>query len=76
MNQAVLSCPIHGTSAPRFTWSISSFDALATTSAGLAPSRGKPDGGVSLDEMLRHVREIAAATTLPVNAYFLERIRR
>src|SRR5438552_11464006 len=47
------------------------FKALATTSAGFAFSRGKPDGGVSLDEMLRHVGEIAAATTLPVNADFL-----
>ena len=47
------------------------FKALATTSAGFAFSRGKPDGGVSLDEMLRHIGEIAAATTLPVNADFL-----
>src|SRR5216110_113948 len=47
------------------------FNALATTSAGFAFSRGKPDGGVSLDEVLRHVGEIAAATALPVNADFL-----
>jgi 2-methylisocitrate lyase-like PEP mutase family enzyme len=47
------------------------FNALATTSAGFAFSRGKPDGGVSLDEMLRHIGEIAAATKLPVNADFL-----
>src|SRR5216110_3241883 len=47
------------------------FNALATTSAGFAFSRGKPDGGVSLDEMLRHIGEIAAATALPVNADFL-----
>src|SRR5207302_4716763 len=47
------------------------FHALATTSAGFAFSRGKPDGGVSLDEMLSHIGEIAAATTLPVNADFL-----
>ena len=47
------------------------FKALATTSAGFAFSRGKPDGGVSLDEMLRHIGEIAAATKLPVNADFL-----
>src|SRR5207249_10997982 len=47
------------------------FKALATTSAGFVFSRGNPDGGVSLDEMLRHVGEIAAATTLPVNADFL-----
>ena len=48
------------------------FKALATTSAGFAFSRGKPDGGVSLDGMLRHIGEIAAATTLPVNADFLK----
>src|SRR6267378_4494627 len=47
------------------------FKALATTSAGFAFSRGKPDSAVSLDEMLRHVGEIAAATTLPINADFL-----
>jgi 2-methylisocitrate lyase-like PEP mutase family enzyme len=47
------------------------FKALATTSAGFAFSRGKPDGGVPLDDMLRHIGEIAAATALPVNADFL-----
>ena len=47
------------------------FEALATTSAGFAFSRGKPDGGVSRDEMLAHIREIVEATTLPVNADFL-----
>src|SRR5947209_2506098 len=46
------------------------FEALATTSAGFAFSRGKPDGGVSLDEMLSHIGEVVAATTLPVNADF------
>jgi 2-methylisocitrate lyase-like PEP mutase family enzyme len=46
------------------------FEALATTSAGFAFSRGKPDGGVPLDEMLAHVREIVQATALPVNADF------
>ncbi len=47
------------------------FEALATTSAGFAFSRGKPDGGVSLDEMLAHIGEVVAATPLPVNADFL-----
>jgi len=46
------------------------FKALATTSAGFAFSRGKPDGGVPRDEMLAHIREIATATLLPVNADF------
>jgi len=47
------------------------FKALATTSAGFAFSRGKPDGGVLLDEMLSHISEIVTATSLPVNADFL-----
>ena len=46
------------------------FKALATTSAGFAFSRGKPDGGVPRDEMLKHIREIVEATSLPVNADF------
>ena len=44
--------------------------ALATTSAGFAFSRSKPDGGVPCDEMLAHIREIVEATSLPVNADF------
>src|SRR6266478_8844921 len=47
------------------------FEALATTSAGFAFSRGKRDGGVPRDEMLAHIGEIVEATTLPVNADFL-----
>ncbi|HYT49154.1 MAG TPA: isocitrate lyase/phosphoenolpyruvate mutase family protein [Pyrinomonadaceae bacterium] len=48
------------------------FKALATTSAGFAFSKGLPDGAdfVSRDMMLEHFREIAAATSLPVNADF------
>jgi 2-methylisocitrate lyase-like PEP mutase family enzyme len=46
------------------------FRALATTSAGFAFSRSKPDGGVPRDEMLAHIREIVKATALPVNADF------
>lgn len=46
------------------------FKALATTSAGFAFSRSKPDGGVPRDEMLAHIREIVKATFLPVNADF------
>jgi 2-methylisocitrate lyase-like PEP mutase family enzyme len=37
------------------------FIALATTSAGFAFSRGLPDGKVPRDDMLAHIREIAAA---------------
>ena len=47
------------------------FEALATTSAGFAFSRGKHDGGVPCDAMLAHIREIVEATALPVNADFL-----
>jgi 2-methylisocitrate lyase-like PEP mutase family enzyme len=46
------------------------FKALATTSAGFAFSRGKPDGGVPRDEMLAHIRDIVKVTALPVNADF------
>ncbi len=44
------------------------FPALATTSSGFAFTRGLPDGGVARDEMLAHIRDIVAATDLPVNA--------
>ena len=47
------------------------FKALATTSAGFAFSRGLADGKVPRDEMLAHIRDIAGATPLPVNADFL-----
>ena len=47
------------------------FKALATTSAGFAFSRGLEDGAVPRDEMLSHIHEIATATSLPVNADFL-----
>ena len=48
------------------------FNALATTSAGFAFSRGLPDSvtAVPCDLVLEHVREIAGATSLPVNADF------
>src|ERR1043165_2751874 len=48
------------------------FKALATTSAGFAFSKGLPDGPrfVPREMMLDHFREIASATSLPVNADF------
>lgn len=48
------------------------FKALATTSSGYAFTRGLPDSVLAIkrDEMLAHVGEIAAATSLPVNADF------
>lgn len=43
-------------------------EALATTSAGLAFTLGRPDmGHVSRDEALRHAESIVAATPLPVS---------
>ena len=47
------------------------FKALATTSAGAAWALGLPDGAVSLDAMLAHLAELAAATDLPLNADFM-----
>jgi len=46
------------------------FKALATTSAGLAYSLGKPDGHASItrEETLQNVKSIIEATTLPVSA--------
>ena len=46
------------------------FQALATTSAGLAFSLGRRDGdgAVSADETFQHVRRIIEATPLPVSA--------
>ena len=48
------------------------FHALATTSAGFAFSRGLPDSvnAIPRDLMLAHIREVVAATSLPVNADF------
>lgn len=46
------------------------FPALATTSSGLAWSRGGADNDVSLDETLAHLRWIAKAVDLPVSADF------
>ena len=46
------------------------FAALATTSAGLAWSLGRPDTQVTLEEALEHLRAVAAAVRVPVNADF------
>lgn len=48
------------------------FEALATTSAGFAFSRGLPDEvrAIPRDLMLAHIREVVGATPLPVNADF------
>ncbi len=54
-----------------YLWKLG-FQALASTSAGFAFSRGAPDdvGSVPRDAVLQHLRELVAATPLPVNADF------
>jgi 2-methylisocitrate lyase-like PEP mutase family enzyme len=46
------------------------FPALATTSSGFAWSLGRRDNRVSLEEALTHMRAIAGAVEVPVNADF------
>lgn len=43
------------------------FQALATTSSGFAFTRGLLDGGVTLDDVVSHVADLASATSLPVS---------
>lgn len=43
------------------------FPALATTGSGFAFTLGRPDGGVTLDEVIAHTRLLAGATSLPVS---------
>ena len=44
------------------------FPALASTSSGAAWTQGLDDGDLSRDQVLAHLRELCAATDLPVNA--------
>ena len=46
------------------------FPALATTSAGFAWTLGRSDNRVTLEEALAHLRVVAAAVSVPVNADF------
>jgi methylisocitrate lyase len=46
------------------------FKALATTSSGFAWTLGRPDNHVSLAEALAHLRAVAGAVPVPVNADF------
>jgi 2-methylisocitrate lyase-like PEP mutase family enzyme len=46
------------------------FPALASTSAGMAFAAGRPDGGVDRAYALSHIRDLAQATDLPLNADF------
>ena len=46
------------------------FKALASTSSGFAWTQGHADGALSRDTVLAHLRDLVAATDLPVNADF------
>src|SRR5215475_7778224 len=46
------------------------FKALATTSAGFAWSLARPDQGVERAEVLEHLRAVASAVEVPLNADF------
>jgi 2-methylisocitrate lyase-like PEP mutase family enzyme len=46
------------------------FVALASTSSGSAWALGLEDGQLSRDDVLRHLKSLSAATSLPVNADF------
>ena len=46
------------------------FKAIASTSAGFAFTQGLPDGSVSRDMMLTHLRELSEAADIPLNADF------
>ncbi len=46
------------------------FSALATTSAGMAWSHGRPDTQAGLAAVLQHLSDVAAAVDIPVNADF------
>src|SRR4249919_1825247 len=46
------------------------FAALASTSSGYAWTTGRPDYGVSRDDVLAHLTSLCGAVDLPVNADF------
>ncbi len=46
------------------------FKALATTSSGFAWSIGRTDNAITLEQALSHMRDIAGAVDIPVNADF------
>src|ERR1700687_883517 len=46
------------------------FKALATTSSGFAWSMARSDNAMSRDEVLAHLKSIASAADIPVNADF------
>lgn len=46
------------------------FKAIASTSAGFAWSQGRPDNKVTVDQLLAHLKDLAAGVSIPVNADF------
>jgi methylisocitrate lyase len=46
------------------------FKAIASSSAGFAWSQGRRDNNVTLDQLLAHLKSLAEAVTIPVNADF------
>ena len=64
----VLPNPWDGGSAIRLAKQ--GFKALASTSAGAAWALGRADGGMTVEEVLEHLRLLVGITDLPVNADF------
>ncbi|HUD18542.1 MAG TPA: isocitrate lyase/phosphoenolpyruvate mutase family protein [Acidimicrobiales bacterium] len=62
----LLPNPWDAGSARLFEWL--GFEAVATTSSGMAAARGRLDGSVEREEALLHAAAIVAATSLPVSA--------
>jgi 2-methylisocitrate lyase-like PEP mutase family enzyme len=46
------------------------FPALATTSSGFAWTTGRPDNHITLEDAIEHLRVVAGAVAVPVNADF------
>ena len=46
------------------------FSAIATTSGGHAATLGRPDGGVTLDEVVEHAAALSGEVGIPVNVDF------
>ena len=78
-NKATTFFALHGTSKAFIIpnpWDIGTarllallgFEALATTSAGMAFSRGQPDNSASRDQLIDHLATMVSATNWPVSA--------
>lgn len=46
------------------------FKALASTSAGFAWSIGRPDNGITVEQVLTHLKDLVDAVAIPINADF------